>query len=136
MCLYKVVSGVGSWSPMDSISYDSFVGATEAMSMNDLYMYALRAFSMSKYSDEKPWVALEESFKPSSHATNNVVINGLEDKKCITHNVFEPLKDDIICIKNYIPLRITIVPYSKVSKEEKEDIINNIYKALSQNFNA
>ena len=126
----------GEWVELKSISYNDFVAASEAMSPFDICVYALKAFSMSDYISTNPSAALNNSFLPASQDTLKEITQDLEPFKCINHIIKFPEEGDVVCFKNYLPLNITVTPYSKVTKAEKDDIINNIYIALSENFNA
>lgn len=127
----------GVWEEISSISYEMFVSATEAMNRFDLCLYALNMFSYSLYSESYPSRALDYSFMPISDTTVEVIQSVLnEGYKCISHNFRNNAEGDIICFKNYLPLNVTITPYSKVSKTEEYEIFQSIYQALSKNFNS
>ena len=125
------------WTPIQELSYRDFVTASESMAPYDLCIHALRAFSMADYSDSSPGDALNLSFTPADRVTVETIKSALNDYKCINH-VFRDLKGkEIFCFKNYVPLNITIIPYSKINSEvDKNEIIENIYRALSEHFNA
>lgn len=129
------------WEPFEEISYDDFVKASEAITPFDICVYALKAFSMADYNPFKPWQAHSNSFEPpvgeeAVELYTHKIIPGLDKLKCINHQFTTPKSGDIICFKNYVPLRITIIPYSRVTARERDGIYDNIYKALSVNFNS
>ena len=132
---------VPEWKPLEEISYDDFVKASEAITPFDICVYALKAFSMADYLYYKPWVAHAKSFEPvindkDGRELKHILEEELGDLKCLNHQFTVPEAGDIICFKNYVPLWITVIPYSKVTRLERDDIFNNIYKALSENFNS
>ena len=129
------------WEPLDQISYDDFVKASEAITPFDICLYALKAFSMADYNYYFPWLAHAKSFEPilndaDGKVTYKNIKSGLEDLKCLNHQLKIPESGDIICFKNYVPLYITVIPYSKVTTQERDAIYDNIYRALSINFNS
>ena len=132
---FKVYDG-STWSVITSLSYNDFVDAAETMTQYDLYIYALQAFSMADYLDDKPWAALNKSFTPVTTPTVNKIKNALHEFKCISHEFKDPTSDDVYCFKNYVPLNIIVTPYSKVNLKVKNEIVQNIYKAITENFNA
>ena len=140
---------IPTWEPLEEISYDDFVRASEAITPFDICVYALKAFSMADYNKYFPWIAHAKSFEPvlvDYNTTNpdptnpyNIIKNELYDiskYKCLNHQFKTPEAGDVICFKNYVPLYVTIIPYTKVSYQEKQDIFDNIYRALSINFNS
>lgn len=128
------------WAPLEQISYDDFVKASEAITPFDVCVYALRLFSLTDYDLDKPWVAIENSFLPiignDSEKLFENLDEGLKNLKCLNHQLVKPAYGDIICFKNYVPLYITVIPYSKVTYEERKEIFHNIYIALSEHFNS
>lgn len=129
------------WEELDQISYDDFVRASEAITPFDICVYLLKAFSMADYNQYFPWIAHTKSFEPVLNDTTGKEIiqkikDGLEEKKCLNHQFKLPESGDIICFKNYVPLYITVIPYSKVTIQERDAIYDNIYRALSINFNS
>ena len=117
----------------------------DGMTPYDLIIYALQKYSESDYNSIYYWKALENSFKQIDGdakiangvtGTEDNLIAKLEDYKCINHT-FRDLKDgQVYCFKNYVPLNVDIVPFNKVTKYERLEIISNIRKAISDNFNA
>ena len=131
------------WENLDSISYDDFVDASVSITPFDICVYALQTFSMSDYYPAPRQAnALNKSFKAVKENAGafddayDIIRGELDELKCINHQFNTPETGDVICFKNYVPLNITITPYSKVTKQEKDEILNSIYKALSENFNA
>lgn len=115
------------------------------MTSYDLIIYALQKYSELDYNSIYYWKALENSFKQiDGDAVKGNVSDGVEDNlidrldeyKCINHNFTDLENGQVYCFKNYTPLNVDIVPYNKVSKYERNEIINNIRKAISDNFNA
>ncbi|MBQ6627847.1 MAG: hypothetical protein IJH65_03350 [Methanobrevibacter sp.] len=125
-----------TWEEINSIGYKDFVAASETMTPYDLAIYALKTFSMADYLERDPGLALNKSFTQVNGITQGTIESELNNYKCINHTFKDPETDDIFCFKNYVPLNITIIPYSKVTREEKDEIIRNIYRALTENFNA
>jgi len=133
---YKYYDGT-SWQPLPAtLSYSTFTQATATMSPFDLYVYAMQAYNAGEYTDKKHWYAINNSFKPASKDYVDQAILSLEDLKCVNHNFKQPVTGDILFFKNYVPLYVTITPYNKVTAKEKESIINSVYRAISENFNA
>lgn len=122
---------------LSSISYDDFVDYTKSMSPYDLCIYALTAYKEANWEATKPEVAIAESFKPVDEYTLSEIKYELEKLKCINHTYRKHTPDEVYYFKNVVPLVITVSPYKKLmSVEEKEEIINDIKIALTQNFNA
>ena len=141
------------WVEMDTLTkteLDSYLGG---MSPYDLIIYALQKYSEADYSPIYYWQALENSFKqidgPQANADihdtlviNNVncteykLVDELNKNKCLSHKFKSLNNGQVYCFKNYVPLKIDIVPYAKVTKYERNEILNNIRKAISDNFNA
>lgn len=119
----------------NTIDLNDFAVLTQAMTPYDLVMYGLKAFSMSDYNSSKYWLAYNNSFKPISSNTRNEIKNDIEEFKCISHTWNDPNDNEVYCFKNYAPLNILITPYNKVTEVEKNEIIDNIYKILSERFN-
>ena len=133
---FEVYTDSGGWETITSLGYKEFVKASETMTPYDLCIYALKTFSMADYLDRSPELALNNSFSVADKISIDTIKSELNDYKCINHTFKDVEDDDIICFKNYVPLNITIIPYSKVTKEERDEIIRNIYRALTENFNA
>ena len=132
---YKVLKN-GQPVTLTSLSYQDFVAASESMTPYDLCIHALTAFSMSDYLANIPGNAINKSFEPADIPTINIVKNSLGELKCINHTFKDVDSDSIYCFKNYVPLNVTITPYTKIGDKDKKEIFQNIYKALSENFNA
>lgn len=120
----------------NTINLNDFAELTAAMTPYDLAVYALSAFSMNDYSTSNKSAALDNSFKPVSGTTLRSIKNKLEDNKCISHTYNDPSSNEIFCFKNYVPLNIIIHPFNKVSLVERNEIIDNVWRALCKNFNA
>jgi len=137
----KVKIGVteDNFESCDTINLNDFSLLTEAMTPYDLVVYALKNFSLSDYNRSYPYRALQNSFTPISSSVRNDLENlnygYLSDSKCICHTFNDPKSGEVYCFKNYVPLNVTIIPYNKITADEKSNIINNIYIALSENFN-
>ena len=130
-----VYNGIKWADTGNAINLNNFAQLTAAMSPYDLVIYALTAFSMNDYTSLNPGKAYNASFKPVSESKLNSIKNAIEENKCISHTYNDPNDDDIFCFKNYIPLEVTIQPFNKVTSTERSEILNNVYKALSENFN-
>lgn len=140
---YNKLTSTYGWAPLNTMSYDDFVLASEAITPFDIVVYALTAFSLSDYYPYYPAYALNKSFTPAENDEQNNdadpyddIRASLNEYKCINHQFNTPRQDDVICFKNYVPLNVTITPYSKVTAQEKDEILNSVYRALSVNFNA
>ena len=118
------------------IDITEFTTLTEAMTPFDLAIYALSAYLVQDYSINDKSRALNNSFKPASTTTLRTIKSSIEDVKCLSHTYKDPTTDDIFCFKNFAPLSISIKPYSRVSKTAGDEIINNICKSISDNYNA
>lgn len=127
---------VTGWKDASTISINSFTNLTTSMTPYDLSIYALKVFSLMDYNPYIPQQALEESFKPVDENTLDEIKAYIEDGKNICHTYKDPELNDIFTFKNYAPLRVSIIPYNKVTKAERNEILNNIYIAISNNFNA
>ncbi len=128
----------GSWSLVSggAINLNDFAQLTSALTPYDLAIYALSAFSMNDYVASNKGNALDKSFTPVSSLQLKAIKSGLEENKCISHTYNDPATNEIFCFKNYTPLNITIHPFNKVTKIERNEIIDNVWRALSENFNA
>ena len=144
LCTALDSEGNPIWSDISDLDYDSLSNYLGGMTPYDLIIYALQKYSAADYNSIYYWNALKNSYKqiPSQSAVDNLdnienlLISELEQYKCINH-VFGDLKNgDVYCFKNYLPLKITIVPFNKVNNYERAEIINNVRKCISDNFNA
>lgn len=136
---------IPTWEEVESISTTELEDYMGGMTSYDLIIYALQKYSELDYNSVYYWKALENSFKQiDGDAVKGNVSDGVEDNlidrldtyKCINHNFTDLENGQVYCFKNYTPLNVDIVPYNKVSKYERNEIINNIRKAISDNFNA
>ena len=123
------------WVRTTQINLNDFAILTEAMTPYDLTIYALKAFSMSDYIDLYPWRALNNSFLPIDNDTLDEIKSDIENIKCICHTYNDVETNEVFCFKNYAPLTLLIKPFHKVNLTTRNEILNNIYKALSDNFN-
>lgn len=135
-CCVNIVNSEPVWQTITDLSYTDFVEAVEKMNPYDLCIYALKAFSMTDYSVDRPSNALNNSFLPADNSTLRIIRKNLEDLKCINHTFKDLYSNDIFCFKNYVPINATITPYSKITKTEKEEILVSINRALVEAFNA
>ena len=126
---WKQVSG-------GAINLNDFSQLTSAMTPYDLAIYALTAFSMNDYSASAKGNALNKSFKPVNSLQLKSIKSELEENKCISHTYNDPNSNEIFCFKNYTPINVVIHPFNKVTKIERNEIIDNVWRALSENFNA
>ena len=121
--------------PQEYINLNDFAVLTQAMTPYDLVLYAFKVFSMSDYNSNYYWVAYDNSFTPVSTAIRDEIKTDIEEVKCISHTWNDPTSDEVYCFKNYAPLNVVITPYNKVTEVEKDEIIDNIRKAISEKFN-
>ena len=129
------VYDVTGWKQCNTINLNDFTNLTQAMTPYDISIYALKVFSLADYNPYLPQKALENSFKPVEGNTLNEIKSYVEDSKNICHVYKDPQGTDIFAFKNYAPLKVSIIPYNRVTKSERNEILNNIYIALSENFN-
>lgn len=125
-----------TWVNLTEISYNLFTQLTEKATPYDLYIHAFKTLVESEYNYYKYYLALENTFKPATQNTVNEIKNQIEDLKCINHIIKDNDGTDVFCFKNYAPINATITTYEKISKIERVEILNNIYKALTKQFNA
>jgi len=121
--------------PQKSINLNDFAVLTQAMTPYDLVMYAFKSFVISDYNADKYWLAYENSFTPVSSSVREEIKSDIEKSKCISHTWNDPVTGDIYCFKNYAPLNVLITPYNKVTEIEKNEIVGNVYKTISEKFN-
>lgn len=76
----------------------------------------------------------KNSFKYDSTNLRDIT-NLLEDNKTLCHTFINPEDLDIVCIKNYLKLNAKITTTYKISGSEERVILNNIYRAIYNNFN-
>jgi hypothetical protein len=96
----------------------------------DLLLYPFK--NITGLNNKKEYI---NSFKYS--AKNNYKIHAdLQKNKNIAHQLASPASDDVACIKNYLRLKAKITTTRKVTVLEQQEILNNIYKAIYENFNA
>ena len=135
-----------TWEEITSLNSDDINEYLDGMTPYDLIIYALQKYSASDYNSVYYWQALKNSFlqipgdsDPNTQSIGDVesnLIDSLEENKCINH-IFKDLRDgQIYCFKNYVPLTVDIIPYNKVTKYERNEILDNIRRALSDNFNS
>ena len=125
----------GIYENADNINFNLFSKFSESLTPYDLVVYALRTFSIANFSSRYPTLAYNTSFKPIDEYTLRTIKTMIEDDKCISHTYNDPSSTDVYCFKNYSPLYIMINTYNKVTADERNEILVNIYKALSENFN-
>lgn len=123
------------WENTTSINLNDFSLLTAAMTPYDLCIYALKAFAMSDYLVNQPAFALNNSFTPVNDKTLRNIKAELENTKCICHTYNDASTGEVFCFKNYAPLKVRIYLYNKIKEDSKQEILTNIYKALSENFN-
>ena len=104
----------------------------------DLTISAFQQYNPAAYDQKRPETALNTSFTPYDTFKG---VNGLghaleKNYKCISHDIKDFALGDIHSFKNYAKLDMVIMPYHKVSEQIRDEIIANIKKALSDNFNA
>lgn len=136
--LYVNVSTLNDpkWEDANIINLNDFTILSEAMTPYDLVIYALKAFSLAEYNSLTPELAFNKSFTPVNKTIlNNAIKDELEFNKCLSHTYNDPDDGDIFIFKNYVPLTIELEPYDKVKPNEEAKILDNIYKAISEEFN-
>ena len=125
------------WKSINNIiNLNDFSQLTAAMSYYDISIYALTAFSINDYISINPAKALNNSFTPINELTLREIKNSLEDTKCISHTYNDCARNELFCFKNYLPLTVSIQPFNKVTAKEKTEIVDNVYRALTSNFNS
>lgn len=109
----------------------------EGISNFDIYIYPLTD-TVNYYKGNN----YKNSFKPN-YTNTYEILNQLEDYKCLAHNIKQISNTDvsvgvrnIYAIKNYYHLDAKIATTYKVTEYEGVEILNNIYYALWNNFNA
>ena len=128
-------SGLSNYVRQEYVNLNDFSILTQAMTPYDLVLYGFKAFAMSDYNSNYYWIAYNNSFTPISESIRDEIKSDIEEVKCISHTWNDPSGKDIYCFKNYAPLNILITPYNKVSEVEKNEILDNIRKELSDKFN-
>lgn len=109
-------------------------GLTTDTACFDLFIYPFNNITGAYTND-----SYVKSFKPNTKSWYEIN-QGLEENKTIAHNIkiVSTLNNtnDIYCIKNYYELRAKINTTYRVNSFEEDAILNNIYTALYENFNA
>ena len=123
------------------------------MTVSDLALYPLRSYKGENYNVYNPSYVYNQSYLPFKnvgtadldgslpYTDDSKVIGGLEDLKCIGQN-YKTLhsdndeKRDIYNIQNVANIDAQIFTYAKVNAVAQADIVSNVIKALSDNFNA
>ena len=127
------------WKSLNDLTELDFTSYINGLSPFDLVVHALKAYSSSNYTSFDPYYAISESFiKPSDDVIKGAVKN-IESLQCINHTFEYPdvnSKDSVYIFKNYAPVRCLITPYNKLSRLEKYELINTIYKTLSDKYNS
>jgi len=135
----------GEWKLINSLATNELSDLMNNMSPYDLIIYALQKYSENDYNSVYYWQALKNSFNQiggtadindTNFGTEDDLINSINNLKCINHTFKDLETGQIYCFKNYVPLNVDIIPYNKVSKYERFEILNNIRKAISNRFNA
>ena len=140
---YYQVSYIGTGTPSSSSPASDFEKVkVDSESINrinnfDIYMYPLLNINNFYSSDN-----YNNSFKPD-YVSKVEIIRKLEDFKTLSHNLKQLanagkdyVSSDIYNIKNYYHLNAKISTTYKVTEYEASQILNNIYYALWNNFNA
>ena len=131
----STIPGIANYVRQEYVNLNDFSILTQAMTPYDLVLYGFKAFAMSDYNSNYYWIAYNNSFTPISEAVRDEIKSDIEEVKCISHTWNDPSGTDVYCFKNYAPLNILITPYNKVSEVEKNEILDNIRKELSDKFN-
>lgn len=132
------ISSSKEWEYIDSgtINLNDFAYLTEAMTPYDLVIYALNAYNESDYNVDNVSKEFNKSFTPAPRETVQIVKDMIDTNKCICHNYNNVSENEVVCFKNYVPLNISLKPFIKVGDQERYEIIANVHKAISDNFNA
>ena len=127
----------GEWKPLNDLTKLDFTSYINGLSPYDLVIHALNAYSKSDYDSFKPYYAIEKSFKKPLDSTIKTAVDSIEDLQCINHT-FEYIDtdQDVYLFKEYAPIKVMLTPYNKLSKFEKLEIQDNIYRALSNKYNS
>ena len=105
----------------------------------DLKVYALC------YSDNVEMSAGENGFKktfeliPATDEASsawNKLMSEISNSKCVQHDFKPFIKDRMLILKNRYPIHCKIIPQSKLSYIEEEQVRLNVYSALSKALNA
>lgn len=134
---FKIYTSENNWVEATNISFSDFVDAAKTMTPFDITLYALKMFSIDEYDASNKGLALSNSFKfASNNAMSKIKSSVLSETKALNHTYNDITNKDVYAIRNHIPLDITVIPELKITKEVRDDIINNILIAISINFNS
>ena len=130
---------------------------SDDMTVSDLILYPLKPYKGENYNVFNPGYVYNESYKPLKSAgsptgegeptpllDDDVLVNELDELKCIAHTYKQiydysddAYKENLIYnFKNIANLDVQLFTYAKVNVIAQTDIINNVKRALSDNFNA
>lgn len=140
----KIFDGT-EWVEITELSSTDIDSYIEGMKPYDLIIYALQKYQKANYNSVFYWKALSDSFLQINgdaikgneiNSTEDKLIDALDDYKVVNHTFRDLNNYEPYCFKNYVPLNVDIVPANKVTLYEKSEIIDNIRRAITDNFNA
>lgn len=95
----------------------------------DLVVYPLKKTGTISNKD-----TYDETYTPSTKIED--IPDAVEESQCISHTYVQPQNNDIYAVLNNYKLNVKIGTINKVNRAEGKEIINNVKKALYQNFNS
>ena len=127
-CSYTVVSEKAD------LIVDKVIIENNSMTAFDLKIYALENIdninSISAYNRTFDMVS------PDNFVGNSLIQGSISAKKCIQHDYQQILADKFCLFRNKYPLNIKIIPYTRLSDKQRQDITLTIVETLMQALNA
>jgi len=132
-------NGDNGWEFLNNLTELDFTSYINGLSPYDLVIHALKAYSSSDYTSFNPYYALNDSFTKPSDSVIKSAVEDINSLQCINHNFEYPSSTDndkAYIFKEYAPIRCMITPYNKLSKLEKIELQDHIYRVLSDKYNS
>ena len=108
--------------------------STESINSDNLNNFDLVIYPFKTIYDSTNKSEYINSFKYTTENLNDIE-EGISKNKTLAHNLKSPKATDIVCIKNYLKIDAKISTVSKLTFNERQTLLNNVYKAIYSNFN-
>jgi len=100
----------------------------------DLKLYALQ--NIDNITDTADYYNTFNIVAPNNISANTILQGALEANKCIQHNYGSIVEDKFCMFRNEYPLNIKIIPFTKLTTTQAENLQDTIISALIEALNA
>lgn len=108
--------------------------STETVNADNLNNFDLVFYPFKTIYDKTSKSEYINSFKYTTEKLSDIE-EGISRNKTLAHTIKTPKATDIVCIKNYLKIDAKIATVSKLTFNERQNLLNNVYKAIYSNFN-